>query len=334
MSVPMLPAAGEKPPPGFLLPPPRPWRRRLLTAARAAALLLLAAGLIVRSTVQDSLPGTGVIYYATPWSVLAIVALLAAKFAQLRSRRLECRLLFATSLGCALAWHSSSWQIRDPGTAQTEVRVATWNVAHGSLGLRELVEHLATMRPDIAVLVEADPADEDVRGICKAAFPEHHVSILGAGLVLISRWPAGEAKAYRLGSPKVDSRLRELDVETPWGPWTIFAVDLGSDPLYFRRPTFELLAEHLDRRRGQPMIVAGDFNTPLDSTNFRMLRTRGLRELFLSSGNGYTPTWPVPAPVLSLDQIWVSETLSPVRCERHWHWRSDHAAVVGVISPL
>ncbi|HVJ67010.1 MAG TPA: endonuclease/exonuclease/phosphatase family protein, partial [Caulifigura sp.] len=119
---------------------------------------------------------------------------------------------------------------------------------------------------------------------------------------------------------------------TPFGEWTVFACDIAANQFYQREPHLRELAKRAGLRKN-PVIIIGDFNTPMDSVHLGLLRNMGLTEAFESAGSGYQPTWPVPCPVLSLDQIWLDPRLQPISCSRHWSWRSDHAAAVAVIRP-
>jgi endonuclease/exonuclease/phosphatase (EEP) superfamily protein YafD len=315
---------------------PRRARRRWLMIPRwiaAAASALFLVGLFVRLTIADRMPVASTIYYATPWSLLALLAAFVTIAAHLRKQRSLRRWWAAAAIICAATWlwtscFHSAGQV-EPGN----VRVIVWNMSHGSRGLPGIVASLAALNPDIAILIEADPQKVAIRETFVREFPNHHVSLLGAGMVLVSRWPTGDSIPYHVGDAATESRIREIDVHSPWGLWTVFTVDLGSNPFYSRREHLRELARLIDRRGDRPVIVGGDFNTPLDSDHYEQLRNLGLREMFLTAGEGYLPTWPVPAPVLSLDQIWVNDQLTPVRCEREWDWRSDHAAVVGTLAP-
>jgi endonuclease/exonuclease/phosphatase (EEP) superfamily protein YafD len=83
-----------------------------------------------------------------------------------------------------------------------------------------------------------------------------------------------------------------------------------------------LAGEH----RSEFLIVLGDFNTPADSAFFRPLRAFATNA-FEVAGSGCAATWPMPLPVLSLDQMWTTGRLRAVRCEHMLSWRSDHRAV-------
>ncbi|WP_145029002.1 endonuclease/exonuclease/phosphatase family protein [Caulifigura coniformis] len=306
----------------------RSWWRRIPGIAGKCAVALFVLGLAVRLTVRDRWVVANTLYYATPWSILFVLGCLSAVW--LRRRRAARPLAWVTGLvavACAGIWFSTSWRTGPSARGAGDVRAMTWNLAHGRWGLEGLAKAAAMHEPDIALFVEADPSRIDVRAIFKSAFPEHHVFLLGGGIVLVSRWPGGDARAYQFGSEKTESRIREIDLATPWGTWTVFGCDMASNTLYQREPHFRELAERI-AGCPHPVICTGDFNTPLDSLHVEKLRAGGLTEAFEAAGEGYLPTWPVPAPVLSLDQMWISKGLKPVGCVRRWNWRSDHAAVI------
>ena len=309
------------------------WRRRLGTVLPRVSLVVFLIGLVVRLTVRDRFLVANTINYATPWSVLCVLGCIAGWQRPGHGPPQPWKRLFlAGAVLCGMAWIGTSWFSRAAVDQPDHIRVVTWNLAHGNLGLPALAAAAAELRPDIAIFVEADPANVNVRQVFRTAFPNHHVFMLGGGIVLVSQWPGGEARAWQFGPEKVETRVREIEIETPWGTWTVFGCDVASDTLYQREPHLRELARRISLRKN-PVIVAGDFNTPLDSVHFRLLRDLGLKEAFETAGSGYLPTWPLPCPVLSLDQIWLDPRLEPVRCVRDWNWRSDHAAVVATVRP-
>ncbi len=130
-----------------------------------------------------------------------------------RRSSFQIRLLRAAGLACGIVWGLTSWSFSDPPPASgSTVRVMTWNLGHGRRGLEQLAAEAAEFQPDLAVFVEADPARTDIRAVFRAAFPEHHVAILGGGIVLVSRWPEerpGLADRNRNGrKPDPGSRSR------------------------------------------------------------------------------------------------------------------------------
>lgn len=303
-------------------------RRRVVCVGLAC---LFWVGLLVRLTIADRILGASTLFYAMPWSVLAVMAAILWRMERKRGHIRASSRWLAAGLLCGLIWAWRTWYARGDNFIGRTARVVVWNVAHGKHGFVQTIEALAEMNPDVAIVVEGDPRDEDIRGTFQKAFPDHQVSILGGGLVLVSRWPSGTSSPYQIGEDENECRVREIDVDTPYGKWTIFGIDLGSSPFYDRGMAFRELAKLIERRNDHAVIVAGDFNTPLDSVHYQHFRDLGLREAFQTAGSGYLPTWPLPVPVLSLDQLWMNEHLTPVRCVREWSIRSDHAAVIGFI---
>lgn len=296
-------------------------------AACAASLFWI--GLLVRLTIADRFEGANTLFYALPWSILAALAVTVACCERRRPQKRRRWLI--GGLLCGIVWLYGAWYARAGVTTEPTVRVVLWNMAHGKRGFSGAAAALAEMKPDIAILIEADPKKGKIRETLQEHFPDHKVSLLGAGIVLVSRWSSGVSTPYQVGDEERECRIREIDIETPLGEWTLFGVDFGSSPFYDRGPAYEDLARYIARRNDRPVIVAGDFNTPLDSVHYQRFRDLGLREAFETAGTGYKPTWPLPLPVLSLDQIWVSDQIQPVNANREWSIRSDHAAVIGIL---
>lgn len=55
------------------------------------------------------------------------------------------------------------------------------------------------------------------------------------------------------------------------------------------------------------------------------LRAR-YRHAFEVSGSGWAGSWPVPLPLLGLDQVWVDPRIVPTHSALRWS-ASDHAAL-------
>jgi endonuclease/exonuclease/phosphatase family metal-dependent hydrolase len=282
---------------------------------------------------RDHYLGFSTLYYATPWGVLWGLAVALVVGALISRQRRMMIIWTAVAVVLGLMWGGTSFQHRARPAPAGALRVITWNMAHGAAGLAREALRLRELNPDLAGIVEADPAGVDVKRVFVEAFPEYHVARMGGGMMFVSRWPTGQTTPHLLGRPEDDCRAREIDVQTPWGSWTCIVVDLGSNPCYSRQRAIADLAGLVERLADRPVIVLGDFNTPLDSVHYRALAQVGLRELFQEVGSGYQPTWPVPAPVLSLDQIWINSQLTAYDCRRVWTDLSDHAAVAGSVVP-
>ena len=108
---------------------------------------------------------------------------------------------------------------------------------------------------------------------------------------------------------------------------TILQVDVAPQPFRRRIYAFTELAAIIRPHLGENVLVLGDFNTPRESVSLDPLRAE-MTQAFESAGDGLAETWPMPLPVLSLDQIWSGRRLRPVWCEHGYSARSDHRAVI------
>ena len=82
----------------------------------------------------------------------------------------------------------------------------------------------------------------------------------------------------------------------------------------------------------EPLIIAGDFNDWRQRAENHLRSDLNLEELFVKLKGRHAKTFPVWAPVLSVDRIYY-RGLTPVSCQRlgsgHWRDLSDHAALLG-----
>ena len=102
-----------------------------------------------------------------------------------------------------------------------------------------------------------------------------------------------------------------------------------------RREQLATLTQRIDEHvpHDEPMIIAGDFNDWRRRAERHLHQDLGLEELFVHMEGRHARTFPVWAPMLSVDRIYY-RGLSPVACKRlctgPWRDLSDHAALFGV----
>jgi endonuclease/exonuclease/phosphatase (EEP) superfamily protein YafD len=183
---------------------------------------------------------------------------------------------------------------------------------------------------DVIVLIEAGDPTDAMRAMWQRQCPGYDVSLLGGGMVCLVRGSSGDAAA-----PRVDDRsqLRQITVNVRDQELTCLVVDVNSSPFYLRRRPLETIARHADALTDRPVLVLGDFNTPVDSALLGPLRERHANA-FEIAGDGYRPTWPVIGPVLALDQIWGNRRIRFDACRHAWSSSSDHRPVVAELTIL
>lgn len=304
----------------------------MLRTALRAGTGLLVAGLLLHLTIRDRIPVLSALYYALPYGVLTPLALLTTAVAWKRRQRLR-TYYWGMVLGfTAVAWYATDWRRQErplPNQVQP-VRVLCWNVCRGFAGWEKIAAELPQYDADVIVLIEAGEPTEPMRELWRGHCPGYDVSLLGGGMVCLVRGTSGDATA-----PEVDGKtqLRQLEVTVREQTFTCLVVDAHSSPFYQRRGPLSVVAETAEAAADRPLLVLGDFNTPLDSAHLAALRSTHVNA-FESAGGGYRPTWPSPLPLLSLDQVWGNDRVRFDRCLHAWSTSSDHRPVLTEVTIL
>lgn len=273
---------------------------------------------------RDGVPGLALLYYALPLAVVTGLCALQCGLAALRRRRTAARVWLAAALACGAWWGAAEWRGGNPSAADAGVRVVFWNVCRGNAGWDGIAQRIAGFQPDIVALVEAGAPTDDLQDLWKRYCPGYEVAYLGDGMLCLVRGSCVAVRERRLDGY---SQARELDVEIDGMELRCLIVDVYADLLYDRRFALEWIAQIADECRDRPLLVLGDFNTPVDSVHFAALRA-GHVNAFERAGSGCISTWPMPCPVLSLDQIWCNRYVRPLSCRHEGTLLSDHRCVI------
>lgn len=301
--------------------------RLILRAGSVFCLVLFTVGLIVRLTVRDRFDGLSVIFYATPWPVLAVL-LIFPMILWAGFRRLKLTAIFVILfVGCLVCWISRSWFRNAVVGTPASFRALYWNTAHPARILPNVIEKVRASGADIIGLAEVECRRLEDTAAWQSAFPGYTVRTLRGELLLITRAEILSAEDESLAQRghcqilKLNLRGRRI---------TLMFVDFSAHVLRSRRPPFERLYQILNARADEEIILMGDFNTPRDSVYFDPLR-KSMSQAFESAGNGLVETWPVPLPVLTLDHIWTTRS-HVTRCVPGFSWMSDHRPLAVDIS--
>lgn len=311
--------------------PPR-WTSTLARNLDRIVTTLVIAGVILRVSIRDRLPGLSVLFYALPYGVLLPLAA-GVTVARLRRGPRMRGVYWAIGLGfLAVGWIAADWrsQQRPLPPNGRPVRVVCWNTCRGFAGWERIAAELPGYDADVIVLVEAGDPTPEMRALWRRECPGYDVSLLGGGMVCLVRGSSGEASA-----PEVDekSQLRQITVSVRGQELTCLVVDAHSSPFYLRREPLRTIAHYADAQAERPLLVLGDFNTPVDSALLGPLR-RHHDNAFEAAGDGYRPTWPVIYPVLALDQVWGNRRIRFDACRHEWSACSDHRPVVAELTIL
>lgn len=303
------------------------WRERCCRVLLVLA--SLSAGLHLWP--KDRWAGLVTWFYATPWGVILAMSVTTTLGLWLSNRRNRSPWLNRGAITLLIVaagmWLLTDWDwgaaANSSPSSSDPIRLLTWNISSGIAGWERIASDIHRYNPDVICLVEAGRSNNGMRSTWKSLFPGYRVSMLGGGIVCIVRGDSGECHAVEL-TPF--SRLRVLPVIVRGAEFQCAIVDIESSIFNSRATPLHGLAEELARFTG-PITIAGDFNTPTDSIYFAELSNR-FSSVAHDIGSGYSATWPLPVPVMDLDQVWCSEEVAPLNHTLGWSWASDHRPVI------
>jgi endonuclease/exonuclease/phosphatase (EEP) superfamily protein YafD len=302
-----------------------PGAERIRGVAALALRIWLIVGILLRVTrLRDHFSPLAFVYYTTPWPLIALgLGIMALHHGRLGHRHRVRRYLVLTA-GALMTWVALSWRSAPVSDKPAELRVILWNVARAETRFPKIAEWLHQETPDIVAIAEAKSANPQSEERWRSEFSGYATCFAPGGMLCLVRGEILKTETGTLapGSFYAIHRVRVRDRNV-----TVLQVDIYAKPRSSRRAPLSRLAELAKKHAGENLIVLGDFNTPADSAHFDALRTE-LSSCFETAGDGIAETWPFPVPLLSLDQIWVSKTMDPLRCTHPWIALSDHRPVI------
>lgn len=283
-------------------------------------------GVVLRLTVRDSVDLFAPLYYATPWPVLAVLTL-PFVFVVWRSPKLVLGVLVVAHLFAA-AWILESWRTNEPAKGDADFKVVQWNVDRPIRRLKGTVARIRQFNADILTIAEPMPVERlgvpsrapELQERWRQEIPEYKSVFADGNLLLLVRGEITSEKHDKLAD---GSYYALYDLQIKGQALRVLQLDVYGHPKSSRRKAVEAIVSLADSLQDQPLIVAGDFNTPRDSVFIDPLRVHH-RNAWETAGIRGADTWPWPIPVLSLDQIWSNKKLKPLRCQNAGNWRSDH----------
>lgn len=301
-------------------------RQRILRGLALTLEILGAAGVLLRLTVRDRFPVLAPFYYATPWPVLAVMLGIACISWIKGGRGRHGTFALIGALVVTVFAVGTNVQLGEaaPAAGGQPVRLLFWNVAYTGWTPTRLARNVQSYKADIIALVETGADASGRVKYWQDTLGGLHLSQFKYGMALASRFLIEAEDAIDIGNR---GRCRHYRLDTGNRPLHVLLVDIKGNPMRSRQAPLELLFRRSRDFASGQTIILGDFNTPSESCWFDPFREY-FREAFDAAGIGYRPTWPVPLPVLQLDQIWISTRLQPIRLEHGWSIASDHRPVI------
>lgn len=302
----------------------RSLRSRLVSRLLVLLRCLIITGLLLHLTLRDAIPGLAILYYALPRAILIVLALMSAVGALVQHKRKAAIIWGAAAVAIACWWHATEWRTSARQESAGGIRVMDWNVCRGYAGWDAIIRRIEAEQPDLIALGETEHPSNEIRAMWRRRLPQYDISFLGAGMMCLVRGTSGKSRVLQVDDY---TQARELDVTIDGRLYRCLIVDVYAHPFYDRRPALVALAALANRSADVPLLILGDFNTPLESRHFTDLR-RSHVNAFEQAGSGYVATWPALAPVLSLDHVWANARVDVLECHHGQTGASDHRPVL------
>lgn len=307
------------------------WRRR---AARSVAVfswfyLVLCLGLWALLQAGDIWWLATLLMFSPRWLLLLPLAPLLLAAVLWRRRTLGVLLIVLVLIAGPIMDFSVPWRrLRFDTPEGPRLRVLTCNMHYQQPVPAVLDRLLAESRPDIVAVQEWDSSEQ------AAFFPQEEWDThREQGLFLACRGPI--RKATRLGHDSMHAKgsVMRYELQTSAGIVTFFSLHLASprQGLYeviheprlgikdlqagsvMRGEQFENLSREVEDVTG-PLLLAGDFNTPTESSLFRDVWGR-YTDAFTSGGWGWGYTFIGSRTTVRIDHILAGPGW---RCEHSW----------------
>ena len=246
---------------------------------------------------------------ALAWALLALAAVRAFGRGRPEARALRIAALVALALGAFGA--ARMWGVPAGRPADT-VRVLHWNTSYpvGEEVPEGIEDRLLALDVDLMILTDPGML---VLGERAERFAAAGYALCRPGrFAVLSRLPIAEAVPIVAAKRGSASRVR---VETAFGPLSIRAIDLPSDPRLSRVENARELAANIARAdASRPDMLIGDFNIPGGSWSLGAFGD-GYRDAFADAGSGWGGTYPRGIPLWRIDLALVRAPWRPVRAE-------------------
>jgi endonuclease/exonuclease/phosphatase (EEP) superfamily protein YafD len=284
---------------------------RPLTLLTWAYLASVCSITVVMWTLGDRWWFATVLLFSGRWIFLVPLALLLPAAVLVRRQLVWVLVLAGLVVAGPIMGAHVGWRTVLPTPKGLPFRVVSFNADGGGGLATDLPIVLAGWEPDVVALQECGP--ELAAAVRAVAGWHHHTA---HGLCFLSRYPirdssvmdrtaleavrngpapiggSGDVVRYLIATPFGDVQVTNLHLETPRKGiegLDVFDIDRLRENTRLRDIESDLARRWVDQgvaKRPVPVLVAGDFNTPVESRIFQAHWSEGLQDAFSRVGRG------------------------------------------------
>lgn len=312
-------------------------RLPLWTSLNFAGLILL--WLLENFTSERIWPATLLTF--TPQILFLLPTLILAVVCWKKKHRRLLAVQFAAALLWFVAFSNWNWPRLVKPAPSMMIRVMTYNIRYGSLGVQDVLRTITAQKPAILCIQEALPKgnETDPMPALRRGLPGYHIARYGE-LVIFSIFPVQWQRRHSLRLHN-GSGILEAKLNIAGQPFTVFCAHF-TNPIdgrvmqwpaeistrsRIRQSQFRTL-RFVTRRCKTPFFIAGDFNTGSRGSLYRQLAGE-YTDCALASGWNARATFPARFPIERIDYFWTKSNVQVVNCRVINSTASDHRPLVG-----
>lgn len=295
---------------------------KIFRIVRACALIAYALLLLIHFILKDHFQFLQIFFYAFP---LPIIIFCGCVITILFYRPKAYFIFFiCLTIGLTGIWLNNAYIFpRTVEIPEHTTSVIFWNVANRTtIPMGILTENIKKIQPDIIALSETENASKEDILQFSNEFPDYEFQILQGDMMIGVK---GHIKNITYVVEEYSHDINFVEMQLHNGPLLLAFTDTFQSPTMDKRKTLGTVLQLISESNSD--LIVGDFNTPYESVHFRNFETDYIS--FHDYGQGFSATWPFGIPLLEIDQIYTSKTLTPILLQKFYYKVSDHAMLVG-----
>jgi endonuclease/exonuclease/phosphatase (EEP) superfamily protein YafD len=279
------------------------WHRLLALSGTALVLLHL--------TVKDAFALLSPVYLVTPMPLPGLLFLPTAVIDVYRRQHTWAAVAWLLIVLCCFQFIAPQrWLVSTtvPPEASAQLKVVLWTPDNMQFTtVDDAFALLATYDADIIGLIEANVDHGRQLARRRELLPDHRMEMLPHGMLLLHRGECIVQSYHTFDNQRGGLNLCTLHIHGR--TLTVALYDQDSNPLLSRRRSINSLRATLRELESPNILLMGDFNAPHSAASVSQLE-RDLDPLFPHIQAFNPHTWPAFLPLVSIDQVWLSRTIT------------------------
>lgn len=276
--------------------------------------------IIIHFVIKDRFHLLSVFFYACPLPLIILFGFCI--IVMFYKQKIVCytlgTILLTMSLYFSLHYFGSAAKIDAAPTRH----LLLWNVAQNKpLPTDILIKHIQESHAEIVALVEAQHVSKEDKEILRNALPDYQFRTL-YGTMLIGVKGTIDEIVFQDASDVY--KFNYLTTTINQKQVRILLADIYAGPLLNKEIPLGIIRDFTKKHKVD--VLLGDFNTPYESVFFKDFKSDF--KSFHAYSSGMTATWPVPIPVMEIDQIWLDNALQPIELQKFCYGVSDHKLLI------